>query len=212
MQPIYHLDKLIERVKPLAVCRDSILSAFELCRDSYKNNKKLLLCGNGGSAADAEHCSGELLKGFCSLRPLDSGQREGLPDIIADNLQNGLAAIPLTSFISLATAYANDSLPQLVFSQLVWALGQKGDILLCFSTSGNSENVLYAAQTARAKGMKVVSFSGKGGGKLKALSDINIIAPDSETHRIQELHLPAYHVLCLMLEEEFFGTELLIKD
>ncbi len=196
------LDALLARIPALETCRADIWRAFELMRDSFQSGGKLLLCGNGGSAADAEHWAGELLKGFCSKRPIggDSGLREEL----AGKLQGGLPTIPLTGFVSLGTAFANDVDATMIYAQLVWALGKPGDVLVGISTSGNAANVGAAMETARAKGLRTVGLTGATGGKLKPLAEVCICAPERETFLIQELHLPIYHCLCFMLEEEFF--------
>lgn len=202
MQGNRQLDALIARIPALETCRGDIWRAFELMRDSFKSGGKLLLCGNGGSAADAEHWAGELLKGFCSRRPV--GADSGLPAELAEKLQGGLPTIPLTGFVSLSTAFANDVDATLTFAQLVWALGKPGDVLVGISTSGNAANVGAAMETARAKGLRTIGLTGATGGKLRPLTEVCICAPESETFLIQELHLPIYHCLCLMLEDEFF--------
>ncbi len=183
---------------------DDIAQAFALLGGCFAGGGKLLLCGNGGSAADAEHWSGELLKGFKSLRPLPEPERRGLPPALAARLQGGLPALPLTSFIALSTAFANDVEPRLVFAQLVWALGKPGDILAAISTSGNAANVCDAAVAARARGLRVLGLTGESGGKLAPLCDVCVRGPATETFRVQEFHLPIYHCLSLMLEERFF--------
>lgn len=197
------LGALVARMPSLRRCEAEIQQAFEMMRDSFRAGGKLLLCGNGGSAADAEHWAGELLKGFCSRRP--PGAESGLPEELRGKLQGALPAIPLTGFVSLSTAFANDVDPQLIFAQLVWGLGKPGDVLAGISTSGNAANVAAAMKTARAMGLKTVGLSGESGGALKPLADVCICAPERETFLIQELHLPIYHCLCLMLEDEFFG-------
>ena len=161
-----------------------------------------MLCGNGGSAADCEHWSGELLKSFESHRPLASGHR--LPEDIAKLLQQALPAIPLTGFASLRTAFLNDVDPHADFAQLVWGLGRPGDVLIGISTSGNAKNVCMAARTATAKGLKVLSLTGAKGGQLAGLADVAIKAPETRTCLVQEQHLPIYHTLCLMLEDACF--------
>lgn len=161
----------------------------------------LLLCGNGGSAADADHWAGELLKGFASRRPLAAAERARLPEPLAAKLQSGIRAIPLCGFPALTSAFANDVDPDLTFAQLVHTLGRPGDVLIGLSTSGDSKNVLHAATAARARSMKVLGMTGQGGGALKGLSDIWIGVPARSTPAVQELHLPIYHGLSLMLEE-----------
>jgi len=201
-----HLAELTASQPQLAVCAEDIGKAFNLLRDCFVSGGKLLLCGNGGSAADCEHMSGELLKGFLSRRSLDEKSRAVLGEPLAGKLQGALPAIPLTGFISFSTAFGNDADPEYCFAQLVWALGKPGDALLGITTSGNSANVLHAARAARARGMKVIGLTGAGGGQMGALADITIQVPESRVHLVQQLHLPVYHALCLMLEEEFFGS------
>lgn len=205
------LDVLIERYPVLASCREDILKAYRLLSDSYEHGGKLLTCGNGGSAADSEHIVGELMKGFKLPRrmtPLFSLQLkavdEELGSVLADNLQGALPAIALDGHPALSTAYMNDCEPLLCFAQQVNGYGNKGDVLLGISTSGNSKNVLYAAVTAKAKRMKVIGLTGAKESKLSALADVCIRVPETDTYKIQELHLPVYHCLCLMLEEKFF--------
>jgi D-sedoheptulose 7-phosphate isomerase len=200
-----HLTALLERRPELAGASKSIVQAYEVLRDCFRAGGKVLLCGNGGSAADADHWAGELLKGFCHGRPLSKTERGSLRPAIARKLQGALPAIPLTSFPAASTAFGNDVDPDLAYAQLTSALGRRGDVFIGLSTSGNAKNVCAAAEVARAKGMKVVSLTGARGGKLKGLSDVCILAPAAETFLAQEYHLPIYHCLSLMLEEEFFG-------
>jgi D-sedoheptulose 7-phosphate isomerase len=200
-----HLAQLFEAHPTLKVCAGDIEGAYELLRRCFAAGGKVLVCGNGGSAADAEHWAGELLKGFVARRPLTSETRTGLSPKLADGLQGALPMIPLTGFLSYRTAFANDVDPELVFAQLVWALGSPGDALAALSTSGDSANVCLAAEAARARQMKVVALTGEGGGKLAALADVCIRVPARDTHLVQEYHLPIYHRLSLMLEDEFFG-------
>lgn len=198
----------------LCSCSDTIYAARDLLVDTYRAGKKLLLCGNGGSAADCDHIAGELLKGFISLRFLETEDRVKIasalpkddPDIIplCNKLQGGLPAISLPSQSAVITAICNDTDPTLIFAQLVWALGQEGDALVCLSTSGNSRNVVLAAKAAKAKGMKVVALTGERESALSSLADVTIKAPATETYRVQEYHLPIYHYLCAEIEEEMF--------
>lgn len=195
------LNSLIQRFPALAVCSDDIEAAFRLLRNSFAAGHKLLLCGNGGSASDADHWAGELLKGFVHPRPLPPASTAGLPESLSRNLQWALPAIPLTGFPALSTAFANDVNPDFVFSQLAWALGREGDVLAALSTSGNSRNVCLAAEVARSRKMPVLALTGEKGGRLKDLADVCISVPAKETYLIQEYHLPVYHCLSLMLEE-----------
>ena len=160
-----------------------------------------------GSAADADHISGELLKGFCSKRPLKPAARERLGEALAAELQDALPAIPLHSLGAINTAWLNDCNPYYGYAQLVWGLGREGDALLGISTSGNSKNVGFAMETARGKGLTTIGLSGADGGRLKTLADVCIRVPATETFKIQELHLPVYHAICLELEDIFFGEK-----
>lgn len=205
------LNDLLVRYPQLSICKEAICHAFNLLSYSYRNNGKLLVCGNGGSAADAEHIVGELMKGFKNPRRLDDQYQEKLKDVddvlgdrLAGQLQGALPAIALGGHSALTTAYINDCDPLLCFAQQVNGYGKEGDVLLGISTSGNSKNVIYAAITAKAKGMKVIGLTGEKNSKLSELADVCIQVPETETYKIQELHLPVYHCLCLMLEEEFF--------
>ncbi len=201
-----HLDHLIQRAPALTDCREEIQAAFVAMRDCFRRDGKLLLCGNGGSAADADHWAGELLKGFCRKRPLTSEQQASLPPDLAQKLQGSLPVIPLTGFPALSTAFANDVAPELTFAQLAWGLGRAGDVFVGISTSGNARNVCAAAQTARARGLFTVALTGENGGALKPLCELAICVPSRETYRVQEFHLPIYHCLSLMLEDEFFSA------
>ena len=208
---LQHVNILIGRHPQLAVCRNSIIEAYRVLEDSYSNRGKLLVAGNGGSAADSEHIVGELMKGFKKPRKLDDhycsalvGANEELGRILAENLQGALPAIALDGHPALTTAYMNDCEPLLCFAQQVNGFGCKGDVFMGISTSGNSKNVLYAATVAKAKGMKVIGLTGCKDSKLSVMSDVCIQVPETETYKIQELHLPIYHCLCLMLEDKFF--------
>ena len=197
---------LIKRYPILDSVFPSILDATEVLVDCFKNNNKLLCCGNGGSAADCEHIVGELMKGFILPRYISTELKEKIDDdVLSNSLQYGLPAISLVSQVGLSTAFINDQLPTAVFAQQVLGYGKEGDILLCISTSGNSLNCVYAAKVAKALGLKVISLTGKKDSKLSQLSDITIKAPAVETFKIQEYHLPIYHAICLALENEFYG-------
>lgn len=200
------LDLLLQNYPQLVSCRERIRTAAEQLIHCYQTGGKLLLCGNGGSASDADHIAGELLKGFQSKRVLSGEASAALGRDLAAQLEGALPAIPLTSFPALGSAYGNDVHGDYTFAQLVWGLGQAGDVLWALSTSGNSTNVLHAAKVAKAKGMTVLGMTGQSGGQLATLSDVCIHVPSDETFRIQEFHLPVYHALCLMLEDEFFGA------
>jgi len=198
------LSDLIERYPALAPCTDDIDAVFRMMCDCYRNGGKVLICGNGGSAADAEHWAGELLKGFLTRRPVTGPACANLPPDLAPYLQGSLPTIPLTGFLSLGTAFANDVSSLYIFSQLVWGLGRPGDILIGISTSGNSRNILHALETARCRGLRRIGLTGVSGGEMTGQTDICIQVPASRVHEIQELHLPVYHCLSNMLEQEFF--------
>ena len=199
-----HLDALMQRRPELLACRPALEQAFNLQLAALGSGKKLMLCGNGGSAADSEHWAGELLKGFCHKRPLDQKLQAQLGPEMGAKLQCGLPAIPLTSFLSANSAFANDVDPTLIYAQLVCALGRPGDVLIGLSTSGNSQNIIAAFKVARAKQIKTLALTARGGGALALLADVAIKAPADETHIAQEYHVPIYHCLSLMLEEAFF--------
>lgn len=207
-----HIEVLVNRYPVLNSVKDEIVEAYFLLVESYKNEGNLLIAGNGGSAADAEHIVGELMKGFKLLRKLNENftdklisENEELGTVLAESLQGALPAIALDGHPALSTAYMNDCEPLLCFAQQVNGYGKAGDVFLGISTSGNSKNILYAATTAHAKGMKVIGLTGAKDSKLTQMSDVCIKVPQTETYMIQELHLPVYHCLCLMLEDEFFG-------
>ena len=207
-----HLNNLIDRYPKLIVCKENIWQAYELLKVAYQNGRKLLVSGNGGSASDSEHIVGELMKEFRQKRKVYADQAEAMKAIdtemgstLAENLQGALPAICLTGHSSLTTAFMNDANADLVFAQQVNGYGKPGDVYLGISTSGDSKNVIYAAITAKAKGLKVIGLTGARESKLSKLADVCIRVPETETYKIQELHLPVYHCLCLMLEDKFFG-------
>ncbi len=209
---IEQLNSLIIRYPELTNVRDNILDVYTIVRDSYLCGGKLLLAGNGGSASDCEHITGELMKSFTLPRQLerDFGQRLMDIDQIRGNylyhsLEKPLAAISLTTHEALTTAYANDVDGKLAYAQQLLGYGTKNDIFLGISTSGNSENVVYAAITAKAIGLKVIALTGRTGGVLAQFTDAIIKVPEEEPFKVQELHLPVYHCLCLMLENYFFN-------
>ncbi len=198
-------EELFERYPCLEICRNDIYSAFELFRLCYDNGGKILCCGNGGSASDCDHFVGELMKGFLKKRPLSDKEKEIFDDrYIADNLQKGLPAISLCSHSALMTAFENDVAPSLVFAQQVYAYAKENDVLLCFSTSGNSQNVVYAAKAAKAAGIKSVAVTGEKESNISEICDICIKLPETETFKIQELTLPVYHCLAAMIEDNYF--------
>lgn len=198
-----HLNRLMGRYPELAGMKEEISRAYDMLVECFEKGGKLLVCGNGGSAADSDHIVGELMKGFYKLRPLPHDEKSKYCEL-GDKLQGALPAIALTQHPALSTAYLNDVDPQMVFAQQVYGYGQKKDVLIGLSTSGNSANVTAAAKTAAAKGMRVISMTGRDGGKLKKLSDVAIVVPAQITADIQEYHMPIYHTLCAMIEEYFF--------
>ena len=206
-----YLQHLIERYPALNGVRNNISDAYLLMESSFSANKKLLVAGNGGSAADADHIVGELMKGFVKKRPLPAGfisalealDKEGAAYLVP-RLQCGLPAVALSSHAALMTATLNDVSGDLIYAQQVCGCGNAGDVFMGISTSGNAKNIFYAMLTAKARGLKTIALSGGSGGRLARLADAAIIAPEIETYKIQELHLPIYHALCLMLEEHFF--------
>ena len=204
------VNTLIDKYESLKVCKESIIESIKFIVDSYNKDGKVMVCGNGGSAADSLHIVGELVKSFKKKRPLYNDFIENISsiciesDYIISNLEGSLPAISLVNEVSLLTAYATDKAPDLSFAQQVYGQGKKNDILIAISTSGNSANVLYAAEVAKAKNIKVIGLTGGNGGKLSSLADISICVPESEVYRIQELHLPVYHCICLALENVFW--------
>ena len=206
------IKNLIDRYPTLALCESDIENATNTIINCYGNGGKLLIAGNGGSSADADHIVGELMKGFMKKRELNDSQKAQMKEKCQDiseetlaKLQNALPAISLSSFSALNTAFSNDVDADLVFAQGVFGLGKANDVLIAISTSGNSKNVVEAAKVAKAIGMKVIALTGKSGGVLKNLADITITAPETETYKVQELHLPVYHYICAEIESHFFG-------
>lgn len=206
-----HIDLLIERYPVLEVCKEDIISGYELLEECYTKGGKLLIAGNGGSAADAEHIAGELMKRFKRPRLIPNELKEKLIEIdpirgknLSKNLERPLMAIPLVAHEALTTAYINDVDGLGVFAQQLYGYGKEGDVFLGISTSGNSKNVMNATVVARALGLQVLGLTGKSGGELKDVSNICVKVPEIETYMIQELHLPIYHCWCLMLEDYFF--------
>lgn len=205
------LNNLIERYPVLEACKNESEKAANAIIDCYKNGGKVLICGNGGSCADGDHIVGELMKGFLKKRPISDEQKAEmkkncpeLDDETLSNLQCGLPAVSLPSITALNSAFCNDVDPELIYAQSLMGLGRKGDILIALSTSGNSKNVFAAAKVAKALGVTVIGMTGITGGKLKGISDICICVPETETYKIQELHLPVYHYLCAAVEDSFY--------
>ena len=208
MNPLEQVDVLINRYPELENQKQNIIEAYYILERSYSAGGKLLIAGNGGSAADAEHIVGELMKGFENPRKLSKEYKNKLKavnlemgNILGENLQIGLPAIALDGHLALSTAYMNDCEPLLCFAQQVNGYGNKQDIFLGISTSGNSKNILFAATVAKAKGMKVIGLTGANNSRLSEMADVTIRSSQTRTYMIQEHHLPIYHCLCLMLEE-----------
>lgn len=207
-----HIDLLVQRYPVLDICKEDIEKAYRILEECYTHDGKLLIAGNGGSAADSEHIAGELMKRFKTPRPVPADFAEKLQEVdsvrgpeLAKNLERGLMAIPLVAHEALSTAYINDVDGLGVFAQQLYGFGRPGDVFLGISTSGNSKNIMSATVVARALGLKVIGLTGATGGELASVADVAIRVPETETFMIQELHLPVYHCLCLMLEERFFG-------
>lgn len=209
------VDYLIECYPDLKVCREDLVCAVDILCESFRSGNKLITCGNGGSASDSQHIVGELMKSFILSRSIDKFDKEfhnqlnktypNDAEYLTKNLQCALPAISLIGETALTTAFANDQSADLIFAQQVYGIGQRGDVLLAITTSGNSTNVLYAVKVAKSKGIKTIALTGESGGKIKDLADVTIKVPSNETYRIQEYHLPIYHMLCIAVENEFFG-------
>jgi len=206
------IDELFERCPRLAVCREQIEAACDALVGCFAGGGKLLACGNGGSAADADHIVGELMKGFLGRRALPHDQRARIeaadPEVgpgIAMRLQGALPAINLSAASALTTAFGNDVSAELAFAQQVLGYGKRGDVLLGLSTSGNAANVRAALCVARALGMRTIGMTGSTGGRMAGLCDILIAVPATRTFEVQEMHLPVYHCLCAMIEAHFFS-------
>lgn len=206
-----YIKNLIQRYPTLNIIESEIIKAFELLCDCYKKDGKLLVAGNGGSASDAEHIVGELMKGFVKRRKLSDDFSNKLCDIdkdlgrdLSNMLQQPLPAMTVMNQIALTTAFSNDVSAEIALAQQVLGYGNLNDVFLGITTSGNSKNILYGVVTAKAKGMKTIALTGGDGGNIKKLVDVSICVPEKETYKIQELHLPIYHTLCLMLEEYFY--------
>ncbi len=205
------LNELLNCYPQLGECKVVLKEATAAMIDCYKNSGKILLCGNGGSCADCDHIVGELMKGFLKKRPLSTEQKAKMTNLspaldeeTLNKLQGGLPAIALPSITALNSAFCNDVDPELIYAQSVMAMGKIGDVLIAMTTSGNAKNVFAAAKVAKGLGLTVIGLTGKGGGKLSEIADICIRVPETETFKVQELHLPVYHYLCAATEEVFF--------
>lgn len=207
------LDDLLKRYPQLSVCKQDIDMAYRVMEECFEHDGKLLIAGNGGSAADSEHIAGELMKRFKTPRPVTREFAQKLMAVdpvcgkeLSKNLERGLMAIPLVAHEALTTAYINDVDGLGVFAQQLFGFGRPGDVFWGISTSGNSKNIISATVVARALGIKVIGLTGANGGVLAKVADVAVKVPETETYLIQELHLPVYHCLCLMLENRFFGN------
>lgn len=207
-----HIVLLLQRYPCLTSVKQEIIDAYLIMEECYEHDGKLLIAGNGGSAADSEHIAGELMKRFKTPRPVTNEMAGKLKEIdpvrgecLARNLERGLMAIPLVAHEALSTAYINDVDGLGVFAQQLFGFGRPGDVFLGISTSGSSKNVMSATVVARALGIKIIGLTGAGGGELASVADVTVKVPETETYMIQELHLPVYHCWCLMLEDKFFG-------
>jgi D-sedoheptulose 7-phosphate isomerase len=207
-----YLQQLVSRYPQLIGIQDNVVKAYQLIVSVFEAKGTLLVAGNGGSAADAEHIVGELMKGFVKKRPVPAAFVAKIQEIdrdaahyIGNNIQQGLPSIALSAHTALNTACINDIDGKIIYAQQVYGYGRAGDLFLGISTSGNAQNVLYALITAKAKNMNTIVLTGGSGGAAAAYADISIIVPETETYKIQELHLPIYHALCLMVEEHFFS-------
>ncbi|MBQ7957268.1 MAG: SIS domain-containing protein [Clostridia bacterium] len=206
------MNDLFRRYPELSVCRESLEKAVEMMCETYYNGGKILVCGNGGSCADSEHIVGELMKSFTLARKIPDEDREKLFSLLGDesklfveNLQRGIPAFSLCSQSGVMTAYNNDVNPDMVYAQLLYACGKKEDLLIGISTSGNSKNVVNAVKAAKAFGIKSLCLTGAKECMLDDFADCIIKVPETETYKIQELHLPVYHYLCLETEKKLFG-------
>ena len=205
------LEELLNRYTKLVYLEEAIFNAAEAIIQTYKRGGKVLVCGNGGSCSDADHIVGELMKSFEGKRPLESSLQQKLTQIspergkmLAEKLQQGLPVISLTVHQSLITAIANDIHGDVIYAQQVIGWGNPGDVIIGLSTSGNSKNVIDALIVAKAKGLTTIGLTGETGGKMKEMCDILINVPETRTAYVQELHLPVYHAICMMIEKEFF--------
>lgn len=195
------MKELLKRYPALCECRDSIEKALDMLTDTYKNGGKVLVCGNGGSAADSEHIVGELMKGFLSKREVTD---ERIPERLRKNLQGALPAISLPSQCAILSAFVNDVEPDMMYAQMVYGYAKENDLVIGISTSGNSKNVVNAVEVAKCVGAKTLSLTGQNESKLSELSDVTIRVPETETYKVQELHLPVYHYLCAGVEKAMF--------
>lgn len=195
------MEELLERYPSLAICEGDIKKAADLIIDTYKKGGKVMVCGNGGSCADCEHIVGELMKGFLSMREVKDSR---IPEDLRKNLQGALPAISLPSQVAVLSAFINDVEPSMMYAQLVYGYAQENDLLIALSTSGNSQNVVNAAEVAKAVGIKTLALTGEKESKLSEICEVTVRVPERETYKIQELHLPVYHYLCAEAEKTLF--------
>lgn len=213
MKEMEYLEELTGRYPVLQAVKKDILAAYEMMKECYEHGGKVLIAGNGGSCADSEHIVGELMKGFVKRRPVPQEFANALKaadpvrgEALAGRLQCGLPAMALTCHTALATAFSNDVDGEMIYAQQLYGYGKPGDVFIGISTSGNAKNIMYAVAVAKAAGIKTICLAGKDGGDLAKACHVSIVVPEQETFKIQELHLPVYHALCLMLEEHFYET------
>lgn len=207
-----YLEDMIKNNNDLSLLKNDIEKIIDVLIECFKNGNKLLVCGNGGSASDSAHIMGELMKSFIKKRKINDDVIKNLKNICGNDdfdlynnyLEQGLPCIDLTAFCSLNTAFINDTKSELLYANSVLGLGKEGDVLLAITTSGNSKNILHAVNVAKAKNMKTIALTGKNGGKIKDMVDINIISPKNDTYKIQEDHIKIYHTICLEIEEKMF--------
>ena len=197
------MKELLKRYPALSECKEDIIAARDLIIDTYSNKKKILVCGNGGSAADCEHIVGELMKGFLEKREVTDNR---ISEELRKNLQGALPAISLPSQCAVLSAFINDVAPDMMYAQLVYGYAKENDLVMGISTSGNSKNVVNAIEVARCVGAKTLSLTGSGKSKLSELSTVTIRVPETETYKVQEYHLPIYHYLCAEAEKCFFES------
>lgn len=195
------MEELIKRYPALEICKEDIENALQLLIDTYKNGGKVLVCGNGGSAADSEHIVGELMKGFMLKRTVTDKR---IPEHLRKRLQGALPAISLPSQSAILSAFINDVDPDMMYAQLVYGYAKKNDLVIGLSTSGNSKNVVNALEVAKCIGAKTLALTGKKDSLLSGICDVTVKVPETETFKVQELHLPVYHYLCAKTEQTFF--------
>lgn len=198
------MEELLVRYPALEACREDMIAALKLICGTYKSGGKVLVCGNGGSAADCEHIVGELMKGFLKKRVVKD---ERIPKELSEKMQGALPAVSLPSQCAILSAFINDVAPEMMYAQLVYGYAKENDLLIGISTSGNSENVVNAVRVAKCLGVKTLSLTGEAESRLSELSDVTVRVPERETYKVQELHLPVYHWLCAETEKIMYGKD-----